>query len=490
MMHCSAVLFYSALIIAVHSASVTVSWTGLSEGKAKVSSGAALSEIKELERYWSSPLFVVGDKKSHQILKWSSTIEEDLSLIVMDQHCVEILFEQNLADGSEPTIFQSLVARCNMSMFYDIHQAATERICVPDSDDAQSLSTCISECSRKPQDSSSHFIPPASSSSSGSHGPEPLRVVSVSDVENLFKAMREALPGDCIKLAFGTYDYTTYAGAQKIDTQANGTASAPITLTAADPNNRPVITGSSHEIGYVLHIQGDYWVIENLVITTSQKGIVFDHSSHSIIRNCEVKDTGSEAIALRDGSSHCLVTGCYIHDIGVVTPRYGEGVYIGSATGTGGFNVSCHYNTVRRCTFSKVGAEHVDVKEYTTGTVIEGCTFDGTGMSGENYAGSFVDIAGDECVVQNNVGYRNNNPKIVAAFEIHQQVAGSIKTASFFGNTVYLDREKGEDGSNRPMYVVDGWDIDIKVKNNKADHGHGLVDVADSYYHVNSITKV
>lgn len=309
--------------------------------------------------------------------------------------------------------------------------------------------------------------------------------VDVSTVEELFIAMRNALPGDVIRAASGTYDYTTYQGAQKIDTSAAGTADAPITLTAADPENPPVLTGTSSENGYVIQIKGDYWILENLKITTSQKGIVLDHSNHSVIRNCEVYNTGSEAIALRDGSSHCIVQDSYIHDTGLITPGYGEGVYVGSAKSTTGFDYQCDYNTVDSCTFRNVAAEHVDVKEYTTGTVIRNCTFYGDGMSGANYAGSFVDIAGNDVTVSNNTGYRNGNEQIVAAFELHEQVEGWGYGCTFTDNTVYMDQPYGAVDTSRRMYVVDGWFSDFSVKNNQVDYGDGLT-AADSWEYYNS----
>ncbi|MDE5564083.1 MAG: right-handed parallel beta-helix repeat-containing protein, partial [Oscillospiraceae bacterium] len=250
------------------------------------------------------------------------------------------------------------------------------------------------------------------------------RRVDVSTVEELFIAVRTAQPGDVIAVEPGTYDYTTYQGAQKIDTSAQGTAEAPITLTAADPTHPPVLTGTSPENGYVLQITGDYWIVDGICLTDSQKGLVLDNSNHTIVRGCEIRNTGSEAVALRDGSSYCLIQGCYIHDSGLVTPGYGEGVYIGSSYTVTGFDYKCDYNTVDSCTFRNIAAEHVDVKEYTTGTEIKNCFFYGDGMSGANFAGSFVDIAGNDCYVHDNTGYRNQNPNIVAAFEIHDQADG------------------------------------------------------------------
>lgn len=311
---------------------------------------------------------------------------------------------------------------------------------------------------------------------------------TVSDIEELFEAVRNAQPGDIIAIAPGIYDYSQYWGAQKIDTSAAGTESAPITLKAADPENPPVLTGTSAENGYVLHIMGDYWILENLCITTSQKGIVLDHSSHTVVRNCEISHTGSEAIAIRDGSSDCLIQNCNIHDSGLVTPGYGEGVYIGSSYTVTGFDYKCDNNKVENCIFRNIAAEHIDVKEYTTGTEISECTFYGDGMSGENYAGSFIDIAGNNCYVHDNIGYRNHNPNIVAAFEIHEQAEGWGYHSRFENNTLYMDREYGEIDTSRRMYLVDGWFSDFSVKNNLIDYGNGLLSALLEYYNSDAVT--
>ncbi|MBQ8180787.1 MAG: right-handed parallel beta-helix repeat-containing protein [Ruminococcus sp.] len=309
--------------------------------------------------------------------------------------------------------------------------------------------------------------------------------IDVSTSEELLLAMRNAKPGDVIRIASGVYDYTAYQGAQKFDSSAEGTKDAPIILTAADPDDPPVITGANTEHGYVIHISGDYWILENLKVTTSQKGIVLDNSNHSVIRNCEVYNTGAEAIAIRDGSCCCTVKDSYIHDTGLITPGYGEGIYIGSAKSTSGYDYKCDYNIVDGCTFRNIAAEHVDVKEYTTGTEIMNCTFYGDGMTGANYAGSFVDIAGNDVNVHDNTGYRNGNTNIVAAFELHLQVEEWGYHCVFTDNTVYMDQPYGAVDTNRRMYVVDGWYSDFSVKNNLVDYGNGLVP-ADSWEYYNS----
>ncbi len=309
--------------------------------------------------------------------------------------------------------------------------------------------------------------------------------VDVSDAAELAAAMRDAKSGDVIRVAPGTYDCSALQGAQKFMGTAEGTADTPITVTAADPEDPPVLTGNNTENGYVLHVTGDWWVLENLHVTHSQKGIVLDNSNHSVIRGCTVYDTGAEAIAVRDGSSYCLVQDTEIHDTGKVTPGYGEGIYIGSAKSTSGYDYKCDYNVVDGCTFRNVAAEHVDVKEYTTGTEIRGCTFYGDGMTGENNAGSFVDIAGNDVYVHDNTGYRNGNQQIVAAFELHLQAEGWGYHCMFTDNIVWMDQPYGAVDTSRRMYVVDGWYSDYSVRNNQVDYGQGLV-AADSWEFYNS----
>ncbi|MBQ9898487.1 MAG: DUF4434 domain-containing protein [Ruminococcus sp.] len=309
--------------------------------------------------------------------------------------------------------------------------------------------------------------------------------VYVWTVDELRSAVKNAKPGDVILLAPGEYD----CGSQEISLETDGTASAPVILSAMEPDSPPVLKGANTEHGYILHVTGDRWIISKLVCTNSQKGIALDNSNRTLISGCEICSTGAEAIAIRDGSSYCMVQSCSIHDTGLVSPGYGEGVYIGSSKDKTGFDFKCDYNSVVGCTFRNVAAEHVDVKEYTTGTEISGCTFYGDGMTGENYAGSFIDLKGNNCFVYGNVGYRNGNPKIVAAFEVHEQVESWGYHHVFEYNTLYMDQPYGAEDASRRMYVVDGWFSDFSVKGNLVDYGEGLVP-ADSreFYNSDNVT--
>ena len=307
----------------------------------------------------------------------------------------------------------------------------------------------------------------------------------VSTISELRSAVKNAKPGDRIKVAPGIYECQS----EKILLQEDGTSDKSIVLEALDPENPPRLIGASEEKSYLIHVTGDYWIIDGFDLSRSQKGIVLDNSNYSVIRNCDIYSIGAEAIAVRDGSSYCTIEACDIHDTGIVSPGYGEGVYIGSSKEKTEFDFKCDHNKVKNCTFKNVAAEHVDVKEYTTDTEISGCTFWGDGMTGENYAGSFIDLKGNDCYVHDNIGYRNNNPKIVAAFELHEQVEGWGYNHIFENNILYMDQPYGAENTNRRMFVVDGWFSNFSVKNNRVDYGDGLV-LADSkdYYNCSKVT--
>ena len=219
---------------------------------------------------------------------------------------------------------------------------------------------------------------------------------------------------------------------------------------------------------------------------------MIDNSNYTKIKNCEVYHIGSEGIHLRDNSSNCLIESCNVHDTGVVSPGYGEAIYVGSAESTTEYSHECHYNTIRNCKlWPNVAAEHVDIKEYTIGTTVENCTFDGTGMSGENYAKSFINIKGNDCIIRNNVGYRNGCTAIQRAFEQNNVVDGWGQNASVYGNQVYMDTATNALG--KKMYFLNAWDCSATVWDNFMAYDGELfsVDHEDdhwNYYNCNLLT--
>ena len=288
------------------------------------------------------------------------------------------------------------------------------------------------------------------------------REVLVTDTQELIAALADAKAGDTILLREGVYENDKWTGKwAAFFAEADGTAEAPITIRSEDPAHPATLCGVDQSNKIVLWITGDYWRVENLRCCEAQKGIVLDQSCYSIISGCEVYNIGSEGIHLRDDSAYCLIEDCNIHDTGTVTPKYGEGIYIGSAIGTEGYGFECHYNTVRRCEISRVAAECVDIKEFTYGTLVEDCTFDGSCISGENGANSFIEIKGNDVIIRHNTGYRNGCEQQLYGFDLYAPEPEWGQNAKIYENTLYLD--------DAAVNTVAGWKCAAQVFRNTVD---------------------
>lgn len=292
---------------------------------------------------------------------------------------------------------------------------------------------------------------------------EETREVYVSNTDELIEALADVKAGDEIILKSGTYLNDEWLGEwSAFHAIASGTEDAHIIIRSENPDDPAVISGATQENKVALKIIGSYWEIRDLVICEAAKGIFLQQSEHSIISGCEVYNIGQEAIHIIDNSSYNLVENCFVHDAGTITPKYGEGVYIGSSKNTDGYGYECHYNTVRGCKFGpNIAADHVDIKEYTIGNIVEECTFDGTGMKGENGGDSFVEVKGNNCIIRNNTGYRNGCEKVLYAFDANVQLDGWGQNNRVYDNTLYMD--------TTDCYIFKEWNCLTYVFRNKAE---------------------
>lgn len=287
--------------------------------------------------------------------------------------------------------------------------------------------------------------------------------VLVTDTAELIAALENAKPGDEIILREGLYQNDKWTGKwAAFWAEVSGTAENHIILRSEHPDHPATLSGATQEHKYALNIIGSYWEIRDLKITNAAKGIFLAKSEHSVISGCEVYDIGDEGIHIIDDSSYNLVENCWVHDTGKIEARYGEGVYIGSAKNATDYGFDCHYNTVRGCKFGpNIAADHVDIKEYTYGNLVEYCTFDGTGMQGENGGDSFVEIKGNDAVVRYNTGYRSGAEKQLYGFDMNVQLDGWGQGTKIYDNTLYLD--------SSDVYVVKGWNTAAQVFRNTVE---------------------
>jgi hypothetical protein len=226
------------------------------------------------------------------------------------------------------------------------------------------------------------------------------RRIDVHNAAELETALASAQPGDVIQLANGVYPGTFVVAAP-------GAAAARIALCGT-PN--AVIDGGDVGNGYALHVTAGYWTIHGLTVTNALKGIMLDDADFVVLDQVTVHTIGHEGVHFRTNSSDNVIQDSQIYDTGRKRDKFGEGVYIGSAvsnwgTYTGGEEDRSDRNAVLRNRIWNTTAESIDVKEGTTGGLIEGNTFDGTQLTG---ADSWLDLKGNGYLVRANTG--TNSP--------------------------------------------------------------------------------
>jgi hypothetical protein len=255
---------------------------------------------------------------------------------------------------------------------------------------------------------------------------EAAQVIEVSTAAQLKSALTSASPGDTIHLADGTY-----TGNFK-------------TSTAASSGSRITLTGSSKAVlkasgGYGLHLNGAaYWTVQGLTVTGGQKGIMIDSAKGVVVDTVTVHGLDMEGVHFRNSSTDGVIKNSEIYDTGNDGRGMGEGVYVGTAGGTSDKSdrIQITGNTIG----PDVGGENVDIKEGTTGARITGNTFDGSGLTGANYDDSWVDVKGNNVLVENNKGTSTTND----GYETHTQQSGWGCGTVFRSNTSDLTGATGD----------------------------------------------
>jgi hypothetical protein len=307
-------------------------------------------------------------------------------------------------------------------------------------------------------------------STSTSRSPE--NIMSVSTAAQLSGALAAAVPGQTVRLADGTY-------VGNFTLNRSGTATAPIRVTGS---RGAIIDGGSVSGGYALHLDNaNYVQVDGIRISNAQKAIVLDQSSHVTLTNLDLHFTGNEILLIRNYSSDNVVSNNQIHDAGRTNAGYGEGVYVGlsksnwSSAGqsrTGGGPDSSDRNEILGNNIYNTTAESVDIKEGTTGGLIANNTFDSIGMSGANYADSWVDIAGNGYLVQGNIG-TNPGSALRDGYQTHVILSGWANSNQFRANTSSVN--------------ADGYGINVQMPssgnvvfsdNTVSAAGKGLTDIA------------
>ena len=252
--------------------------------------------------------------------------------------------------------------------------------------------------------------------------------VEVQSAAELSRALAAATPGQVVRLADGVY-----RGAFTIS--RSGRSDGRIVLCGS---RRAVLSGASTGKGYGLHLRAaSYWTLSGFTVTNAQKGVVLDRSSSNLLRGLAVHHVGREGVHFRTASTDNVLDQSEVWETGLVNARTGEGVYVGSALSNWCEYSGCQPDRSDRNQIvgNRIGpgvrAESVDLKEGTTGGVVRGNTFVGTGMTA---ADSWVDVKGNRWTVAGNKG--SATPK--DGFQVHVIRSGWGDGNVFSGNVADL----------------------------------------------------
>ena len=237
------------------------------------------------------------------------------------------------------------------------------------------------------------------------------KLIDVSSAADLARALSSASGGTMIRLPDGEL-----RGAFRAT--VSGSAGKPIVLCGS---RAAVLSASATSTVFTL--EGDYWVLSGFSVIGGQKGVLLDGAQHALLTLLSVHGTGNEGVHFRAGSSDNILEWSEVSDTGNESPEFGEGVYIGSAlshwaefTGSASTPDRSDRNVIRNNKLGpNVRAELIDVKEGTTGGVIQDNSFDGAGIASGGFADSWVDVKGNGYSLVGNQGVNAAND----GFQVH-----------------------------------------------------------------------
>lgn len=249
------------------------------------------------------------------------------------------------------------------------------------------------------------------------------RTVNVSSQSALASALSNAQPGDRIVLAAGTY-----SGNKSINSRS-GTQAKPIVLCGP---RTAVLTGDMRPTGI------SWWIFQGFTMRDGFQSFYATRSSNNKLRGLEIYNVGQEAVHFRCGSSDNVIQGNWIHDTGRSNAEWGEAIYIGSWVSHwsqcgSGPDQSDRNQILDNKLGPNVRAEHLEIKEGTTGGVIRGNTIDGSGMvQTQSWNDSWAEIKGNDWVIEDNQGSKT----IKYGFQSFVQTSGWGNRNVFRGNRV------------------------------------------------------
>ncbi|GAA0442643.1 hypothetical protein Acor_79850 [Acrocarpospora corrugata] len=262
--------------------------------------------------------------------------------------------------------------------------------------------------------------------------PQPTKIVG--NANELQRAISSARAGDVIRLRPGIYRGRFVA-------QKSGSRQQPIYLCGTPTS---VLDGGGVKKGYGFHLnKASFWRLVGFTVRNSQKGVMGDRTIGSTIQGLTVYNIGDEAIHLRNFSSANIVQYNKIYNTGLRRAKFGEGVYLGSAKSNwnqaSGGRMDQSNNNLVRGNAIRATAEAIDIKEGTSGGRIIGNVFDGSVMGGDQVNDSWVDVKGNNYLIEGNSGKKT----VMDGFQTHEIIDGWGTGNVFRKNLINLAGGRG-----------------------------------------------
>lgn len=227
----------------------------------------------------------------------------------------------------------------------------------------------------------------------------PRATTTVSTWKQLQSAVANIKAGAVIKMNPGTY-----AVPWSMPVTAKGTSSAPAWICGS---RSAVLTGAGVNTNGGFRVdQSSYLRISGMTVRGSQKGISVMHSHHVAVSDVLVEHVGEEAVHLKMNTSDSVVVGNAIRDTGLMTPTYGEGVYVGTSKPNWCAYNGCNpdasnRNAIVDNNISRTTSEPIDLKEGAVDGTVWGNTIDGATMKTGK---TLISVQSDNWVVAHNTG--------------------------------------------------------------------------------------
>ncbi|WP_420096246.1 right-handed parallel beta-helix repeat-containing protein [Brevibacterium sediminis] len=225
----------------------------------------------------------------------------------------------------------------------------------------------------------------------------PGATVTVGSTSSLEAALAAAKPGDVIRLRDGVYK-------KRFTISVKGTAESPVWICGG---RGAVLEGYGRSGGNGIEISdSSHVILSGITVKESLKAVMVSRSDHITVSDLLTHTTGQEAIHLRQNTTDSVVAGNTVRDTGLVTPEYGEGIYVGLHPDNWCGQNDCEpdrsdRNVVADNVISATTAEAVDVKEGSADGWIVGNTIDASATTATS---RWIVVRGNGWLISDNVG--------------------------------------------------------------------------------------